>query len=144
MIEDNPGDVMLLRANLDGIGAHYTMDVAEDGDMALDYLSFIRTKEQPGCPDMIVLDLNLPRKGGKEILTWIKSNENIKHVPVIIFTSSDLQQDINDAYSLYANSFIVKPFDVEEYQRIARRMWDYWTDTTALPGPLENSWAGIN
>jgi two-component system, chemotaxis family, response regulator Rcp1 len=140
VVDDSPSDVRLIREALKDTPAEVTLVVARDGVEATDYLQktllgeFLR-------PDLIILDLNLPRKSGREVLAEIKSDLRLKQIPVIVMTSSSANEDITYAYDLNANSYITKPADLTEYLMVVRAMQVFWFNAAKLPddGDVQNS-----
>lgn len=132
LIEDNPGDIHLIRRNLDLIGANYQMEVCTDGEAGLDYLNSL-PEDSSTWPHMVLLDLNLPKMHGREVLEAIKSNDRLKCIPVIIFTSSNQSQEIAQMYCSNANCFVEKPSNLDEYNKVVRMVWDFWSHTASLP-----------
>lgn len=134
-IEDNYPDFDLLKKalleNCCDISIKFKHIV--DGDTALNYLFKKGIYEKAQSPDIIILDINLPGTGGLEILKRIKSDEKIKHIPVIIFTTSESDQDIQEAYLRYANSYITKTFSLPELFKKIAIIGDYWLKTTEIP-----------
>lgn len=132
-MEDNPGDVRLTREALKSGEVAVNLNVARDGVEALDFLRRRGTFAAAPVPDLILLDLNLPRKNGREVLSEIKSDPELRRIPVLVMTTSRADQDINRAYSLNANCYITKPMDLDEFLRIVRSIEDFWLKTVTLP-----------
>ncbi len=133
MVEDNPGDVRLTQEALKDAALYLNMHVAKDGVEALDYLHKNGNSEYTSRPDLILLDLNLPRKNGFEVLEEIKSNEDLRHIPVVILTTSQSDEDILKAYGLYANCFVTKPVDLDQFLRVVEIIEDFWLTIVKLP-----------
>lgn len=135
LVEDSPSDVRLVREALKETSLAVHLAVAQDGIEAIDYL---RSADLglTASPDLILLDLNLPRKNGREVLSEIKGSLQWRHIPVIVMTSSRADDDIHQAYSLNANSYISKPDDLEGYVRIVRAIEEFWFLTATLPDPF--------
>jgi chemotaxis family two-component system response regulator Rcp1 len=133
LVEDNPGDVRLTREALKGGEVAVNLSVARDGVEALDFLH--KRGAFPGAPspDLILLDLNLPRKNGREVLSEIKSDPALRRIPVLVMTTSRADQDVDRAYSLNANCYITKPMDLDEFLRIVKSIEDFWLKTVTLP-----------
>ena len=134
LVEDNPGDVRLTReAFKDGKVAN-TIHVVEDGEQALAYLR--RQGKHAGAvrPDIILLDLNLPKKDGREVLREIKSDQNLKHIHVVVLTTSASEEDILRTYSDYANCYITKPISLDRFIVTVRSIEDFWLSIVKLPG----------
>jgi CheY-like chemotaxis protein len=135
LVEDNPGDVRLTQEALKEGTLPVHLNVARDGVEALDFLRHREPFEDAPTPDLILLDLNLPRKSGREVLSEIKSDPNLKRIPVLVMTTSRADQDVQKAYSLNANCYITKPMDLDEFLRIVRSIEDFWLRTVTLPKP---------
>lgn len=132
VVEDSPSDVRLIREALREAPMVVHMTVARDGVEAMDYLQQCKKADSP-LPDLVLLDLNLPRKNGREVLVEVKNDPVLKQMPVLIMTSSYDEEDIAQAYSLNANCYIRKPIDLLEYQRVVRAIEDFWFLTVTLP-----------
>lgn len=134
VIEDNPGDVFLIKRCFSKTGVPHTLAVANDGEEALDYL-YMSLKDMQGYtrPDLILLDLNLPKIDGKEILYRIKQHETLKNIPVVMFSSSSAYSDIQTSYDLHANCYVVKPYDLDEFSTAIENIFNFWTSTAILP-----------
>jgi len=137
MVEDNPGDVRLTREALARATFHHQLAVAKDGVQALAYLRGEAPYAQASRPDLILLDLNLPRKDGREVLAEIKADERLRRIPVVIFTSSRSERDIARAYDLRANAYVTKPLDLDQFLRVVRSIQQFWLETVTLPQPDE-------
>ncbi len=134
LIEDNPGDVRLTREALKNSEINVHLSVARDGVEAMDFLRRSGRFADAPKPDLVLLDLNLPRKNGREVLSEIKSDPELKRIPVLIMTTSRAEQDVNRAYHLNANCYITKPMDLDEFLRIVKAIEDFWLKTVTLPG----------
>ncbi|MBV9265090.1 MAG: response regulator [Acidobacteriaceae bacterium] len=132
LVEDTASDVRLVREALKETGVPVELSVARDGVEAMDYLHQAEFG-MASRPDIVLLDLNLPRKNGREVLSELKSSSNLKQIPVIVMTSSRADDDINEAYALNANCYITKPNDLNEYIHIIRAIEDFWFYTATLP-----------
>ncbi len=133
LVEDNPGDVRLTREALKNGDVSLQLSVVRDGVEAIDFLRKRGDFKSAPVPDLILLDLNLPRKSGREVLSEIKSDPDLKRIPVLVMTTSHADQDINRAYSLNANCYITKPMDLNEFLRIVKSIEDFWLKTVTLP-----------
>ena len=133
LVEDNPGDIRLAKEMFKEANLKLNLTVAEDGVQAMDYLKRVCSDPRMPKPELIILDLNLPRKDGREVLTEIKSSEELKRIPVIIMTSSTSAEDVNKAYGEHANCYIAKPVDLDEFARIVRTLEEFWFKTVILP-----------
>ena len=133
LVEDNPGDVRLTVEALKDGKMLNRLHVVEDGVAALDFLYMRDPYTKVPRPDLILLDLNLPKKNGREILAEIKSDDALKTIPVVILTTSDAEQDILRAYSLHANCYISKPVGFEQFTDIVRSIESFWLTIVNLP-----------
>jgi CheY-like chemotaxis protein len=133
LVEDNPGDVRLTREALKAGDVSVNLNVVRDGVEAIDFLRKRGQFESAPVPDLILLDLNLPRKSGREVLAEIKSDPELKRIPVLVMTTSRSDQDINRAYSLNANCYITKPMDLDEFLRIVKSIEEFWLKMVTLP-----------
>lgn len=133
MIEDNPGDVRLTREILRDAKVINTLVSVKDGVEALDYLYRQAAYADAPRPDLILLDLNLPRMSGLEILKKIKSDPDLKIIPVVILTTSQAEQDILAGYQAYANAYITKPVSLDQFNRIVQAIEGFWLEIVRLP-----------
>ena len=133
LVEDNPGDARLVREALKSAGIDSLLTVARDGEEALDLLRGIRPGREAVRPDLILLDLNLPRKDGRELLAEIKQDSSLQRIPVVVLTSSAAAQDIRTAYELQANSYIVKQVSLEEFTKAIASIHHFWLSLVTLP-----------
>lgn len=133
LIEDNPGDIRLTLEAFNEIAPSTTVNTVQDGVEALEYLRKIGGHQHAVTPDVILLDLNLPKRDGRELLKIIKSDIILRFIPVIVLTTSAAEQDILNAYELHANCFISKPLDVDTFFKLIQRVKDFWLDTVKLP-----------
>jgi CheY-like chemotaxis protein len=131
LVEDNPGDVRLTREALKEGKIRNTLSVARDGQEALD---FLLEKETHPRPDVILLDLNLPRKNGLEVLDIIKKDEDLKKIPVVILTTSEDEKDILQSYELHANCYITKPVELQNFLEVMKCLQSFWLEIVKLPG----------
>ena len=135
LVEDSPADVRLVREALKETGVPVDMVVARDGVEATDYLHQAESGRAVR-PELILLDLNLPKKNGREVLVDIKNSPDLKQIPVLVMTSSKAEDDINEAYMLNANCYITKPADLTEYLEVIRAIEEFWFFTAKLPQPF--------
>jgi chemotaxis family two-component system response regulator Rcp1 len=133
LVEDNPGDVRLTMEVLAGNTPRNRLSVASDGVEAINYLRQRGGYRQARRPDLVLLDLNLPRKDGMEVLAEIKSDPELKVIPVVILTTSTAQEDVVKSYSLHANCYITKPVDLEQFTRVVANIQDFWLTIVKLP-----------
>jgi len=133
MVEDNPGDVRLTREALKGGKVLNRLHVVEDGVAALDFLYRRAPHQEVPRPDLILLDLNLPKMDGREVLSRIKSDEALKLIPVVVLTTSQAEEDVLRAYRLSANCYVTKPVDLHQFNRIVQAIEDFWLTVVRLP-----------
>jgi two-component system, chemotaxis family, response regulator Rcp1 len=133
LVEDNPGDIRLAKEMFKEANLRLNLTVAEDGVQAMEYLRKVCSDPRACKPELIILDLNLPRMDGRELLAEIKGNEELKRTPVIVLTSSTSVEDVRKAYGEHANCYIAKPVDLEEFARIIRTIEEFWFKTVILP-----------
>ena len=133
LVEDNPGDIRLTQEALKESEMDIALDVVSDGEQALDFLMKRNKFADAQRPHIILLDLNLPKKNGVEVLKEIKSHESLKKIPVIVLTTSDADHDISKAYAFNANCYILKPVDFDDFAKVIRLIEIYWFNTVQLP-----------
>jgi two-component system, chemotaxis family, response regulator Rcp1 len=133
MVEDNPGDIRLAKEMFKEAQLNINLTMAEDGVAAMDHLMKVCNDSRLPRPEIIILDLNLPRKDGREVLAEIKANEELKRIPVIVLTSSTSAEDVSEAYGEHANCYIAKPVDLDEFTRIIVMIQEFWFNTVILP-----------
>lgn len=132
LVEDNKGDVEMFRQTLRDVTPACNLSVASDGADALDYLFKRNNFQTAPRPQLVFLDLNLPRISGTEALTIIKCDEHLKTIPVVVFTSSHAPSDIQECYARHANCYVVKPFDFKESMSTIKRLVSFWRDFPVL------------
>ena len=133
LVEDSASDTMLIRRSFARSKLDHTLYCVEDGEKAIAFLKRDGEYQQVTRPDLIILDLNLPRLDGREVLAKIKEDPDLKRIPVIVLTTSNAEQDIMRSYELHANCYIVKPFDVYDFLQIANFIEQFWLSTVTLP-----------
>ena len=133
LVEDNPGDVRLSRETLKDFKVLNHLSVVGDGVEAMAYLRREGKYVHASRPDLILLDLNLPRKDGREVLTEIKVDEHLKRIPVVILTTSSAEQDILNTYEHHANCYIKKPVDLDQFSAVVKSIEEFWFTTVQLP-----------
>jgi CheY-like chemotaxis protein len=133
LVEDNPGDVRLTIEALKEGRVINTLNVVQDGEEAIAFLR--RQGRYAGAvrPDLILLDLNLPRKGGLEVLAEIKEDPDLKQIPVVVLTTSQAEQDVLRTYQLHANCYIVKPVDLNQFMAVVQAIKSFWLALVMLP-----------
>ena len=133
LVEDNPGDVDLAREALDSGKVRNTLHVVGDGELAMAFLRCQGQFARMPRPDLVLLDLNLPRMDGREVLAAIKTDEDLKRIPVVILTTSKAEEDILQTYNLHANCFITKPIDLHQFIKVVQAIEEFWFTIVKLP-----------
>lgn len=133
LVEDNPGDVRLTVEALREGKVHNQLSVARDGVEALAFLRREGQFAEAPRPDVILLDLNLPKKDGREVLAEIKADERLRRIPVVVLTTSKAEEDILRSYALHANCYVTKPVDLEQFITVVRSIEDFWFSIVRLP-----------
>ncbi len=133
LVEDNPGDVRLIQEALKDAKIHAHITVARDGLEALTVLRREGARSSSSLPDLVLLDLNLPRMSGHEVLAAIKQDEVLHRIPVVIVTSSKADKDIAASYDLHANCFVTKPVDLDQFFSVVQAIRDFWFVVVKLP-----------
>jgi two-component system, chemotaxis family, response regulator Rcp1 len=133
LVEDSPGDVRLTKEAMNEGKVLNRISVAGDGVEALDFLKRRGPFANAPRPDLILLDLNLPKKDGREVLAEIKEDPDLKRIPVVILTTSEAEQDIIKTYDLHANCYLTKPVDLGQFLQIARTIKEFWLSLVKLP-----------
>lgn len=133
LVEDNPADVRLTKEAFREGRIVNNLNVVHDGVEAVEYLTRRGPYKDAIRPDLILLDLNLPRKSGREVLEEIKADPDLRRIPVMVLTTSKAEQDLQRAYSLHANCYITKPVDLDKFFDIVRSIEHFWFDIVTLP-----------
>ena len=133
MVEDNAGDVRLTREALKGGKVLNRLHVVEDGVAALDFLYRRAPHQDAPRPDLILLDLNLPKMDGREVLARVKADDALKLIPVVVLTTSQAEEDVLRAYRLNANCYVTKPVDLHQFNRIVQAIEEFWLTVVRLP-----------
>lgn len=133
LVEDNPSDARLTIESFRNADIENNLHVVEDGELAIEFLEQRGAYENVPRPDIILLDLNLPKKNGIEVLADIKANVKLRRIPVAILTTSENEDDIHKTYDLGANCYITKPVDFEEFIRVAKTIQEFWMSMVKLP-----------
>jgi two-component system, chemotaxis family, response regulator Rcp1 len=133
LVENNPADVELTRMAFEDRQLPYRLEAVKDGVQALGYLRRAGQYNNAARPDLIIMDLRLPIKGGLEILAEIKGDVDLRQIPVVVLTSSRTSADIQRSYSHHANCYVVKPVDLDEYIGVVQKIEDFWFTVTKLP-----------
>ena len=132
LVEDDPGDVLMTREAFDDY-LHNRLDVVTDGAAALAYLRKESTYEDMPRPDLILLDLNLPRKDGREVLAEVKADERLRRIPVVVLTTSKAEEDVLRSYDLHANAYVTKPVDFDRFIEVVRQIDEFFVTVVKLP-----------
>ena len=133
LVEDNPGDVRLTQEAFKESGIPLKMNVVMDGEEAIKYLLLQFPYQEKKRPDLILLDLNIPKRDGKEVLSIIKNTDSLRSIPVLVLTTSNAEQDISKTYNMHVNAYINKPVDFERFFEIVQKIEDFWLNTAILP-----------
>jgi len=133
LVEDNPGDVRLTKEALKGAKVANRLHVVSDGVEALSFLHREGEFADAARPDIILLDLNLPRKDGRQVLSEIKSDNDLRRIPVVVITTSEAEEDIVRTYDLGVNCYVTKPVDLEQFLKIVQTIEDFWLTIVKLP-----------
>ncbi len=133
LVEDNPGDVRLVQEAMRAAKMRNRMSVVEDG---VDAMAFLRREghfADAPRPDLILLDLNLPRKDGREVLAEVKADPQLRRIPVVVLTTSQAEEDVLRAYDLHANCFVTKPVQFEQFMQVVQAIDNFWVNVVTLP-----------
>jgi chemotaxis family two-component system response regulator Rcp1 len=133
MVEDNPGDVRLMQECFRDAGTPVRLHLAADGVEAMTFLSREGEHQNAPVPDLILLDLNLPKLDGREVLVRVKEDEQLKAIPIIILTTSDAQADIVKSYQLHANCYVNKPVQLDAFESLVQSISDFWLSHVKYP-----------
>jgi len=133
LVEDDPGDVLLIREAFEFNKVHNNLNVVSDGEQALSYLRREGEWSDALRPDLVLLDLNLPRKDGREVLAEAKSDPSIRAIPIVVLTTSEAEEDVLKSYELHANAYVTKPVDFERFVSIVRQIDDFFVSVVRLP-----------
>ena len=133
LVEDNEGDVFLTRRAFEKAKLANNIEVAADGEIAMDMLRRQGEYSTLSKPDIVLLDINLPKKDGKQVLKEMKEDEELRRIPVVILTSSQAEQDVIKSYDEHASSYIVKPINLEKFRDVVTAIEDFWFSVVVLP-----------
>lgn len=137
LIEDNEGDIFLTQKAFKSAKIANNLHIARDGEVALEMLRKQGNYSDVITPDIVLLDINLPKKDGKQVLQEIKADEILRRIPVVILTSSKAEQDVLKTYDLQANSYILKPIDLDKFQEIVQAIENFWFSVVVLPTQIK-------
>ena len=132
LVEDDPGDVLITREALEQSKVIHHLDVVSNGEEAMSYLRKEGSSSGSTTPHLVLLDLNLPRMGGREVLAEVKNDPALGHIPIIVLTTSDAETDVLSTYQLHANAFITKPVDFNRFHEVVRRIDDFFFTVVRL------------
>jgi len=138
LVEDSPADVLITREAFAEFRVLNTLHVVEDGVEAIAFLKQAGKYASAPRPDLILLDLNLPRKNGREVLAEIKADDKLKSIPVVVLTTSDAEKDVMEAYGQHANSYVVKPVGFENFVEAMKSLRQFWFSIVTLPSEVDH------
>ena len=133
LVEDNPGDVRLIQEALKEVRSRHELRIVRDGVEAMTYLRKLAPYMANARPDLIMLDLNLPKKDGREVLAEVKADPDLRRIPVVVLTTSDAPRDIIRSYDLFANCYVAKPASLSQLVSTIQAIERFWLDTVTLP-----------
>jgi len=133
LVEDDPGDVLITREAVEGSKVANNLNVVSNGEQALQYLRREAPYEDATRPGLILLDLNLPRLDGREVLAQIKQDPDLRRIPVVVLTTSSLDEDIVRSYDLHANAYVTKPVDFDQFMSVVRQVDEFFISIVTLP-----------
>lgn len=133
LVEDSPADIVLIQELFEESRILASIHVVEDGETAIAYLRRSEGFEDAVRPDLVLLDLNLPKKNGTEVLKVVKGSPGLRRIPVVVLTTSDEEADVLRSYDLHANSYITKPVDFDQFHDVVRSIEDFWFSIVRLP-----------
>ena len=134
LVEDNPGDARLTMEAMRDAKVRNRIHVVEDGVEAMEFLRRQGRYGDAPRPDLILLDLNLPKMDGREVLAEVKADPNLKRIPVVVLTTSQAEEDVLRAYDLHANCYVTKPVDLAQFMKIVELIDEFWVNVVTLPG----------
>lgn len=136
LVEDNEGDILLIQEAFEEGKLVNDISLAKDGEKAIRFLEKEGEFKDASTPDLVILDVNLPRKNGHEVLKYIKESDSLKHIPVIMLTTSSSEIDIIKSYKNHANCFVTKPLDVDDFLKAVIEIENFWISLVQLPGKI--------
>lgn len=134
LVEDNEGDIILTMEALKEGNIATTTSVVRDGEQAIEFLNREKAYAEVNAPDLVLLDINLPKIDGKEVLHYIKSSDKFRHIPVVMLTTSLSDKDVVDCYRNYASCYIPKPVDLNKFMDVVQSIENFWTSLVKFPG----------
>jgi len=138
LVEDNPGDVRLTQEAFKESKFLHELYVVKDGEEAMEFLYQKGKFQNVPLPDLVLLDLNLPKKSGREVLAEVKNDPDLKYIPVVILTTSEADEDIINSYKLHANCYITKPVEFDKFLNIVKKIEEFWLSIVKLPRRKED------
>ncbi|MEE6259801.1 response regulator [Plantactinospora sonchi] len=133
VVDDDPGDVLMIEEALAGSGIPKTINVVSDGEEAMEFLRGVGRHSGATRPDVILLDLNMPRMDGRQVLTEVKGDEDLRTIPIVVLTTSNAENDVLGSYSLRANAYVTKPIDLDDFNEVVRRIDEFFGQIVVLP-----------
>ena len=133
LAEDNPGDIRLTQQALKDSKMHNNLHVVNDGEQAVSFLRRLPPYENAPRPGLFLLDLNMPKKDGREVLEEIKDDPELRSIPTVVLTTSEADQDVMSAYQLHANAYITKPVDFDQFVDVVKGIQEFWLTIVRLP-----------
>jgi CheY-like chemotaxis protein len=133
VVEDDPGDVLMTREALAGSKLVHNLHVVDNGELAIDFLMNRGQYESAPRPDLVLLDLNLPRLDGREVLARVKADQSLRQIPVVVLTTSDAEEDVLRSYDLHANAYVTKPVEFEAFIGVVRQIDHFFLSVVRLP-----------
>jgi len=133
LVEDNEPDIRLTQEGIKETKIHNNLHVARDGEEAMNFLYKRGNYRDVVTPDLILLDLNLPKKDGREVLEEVKNDDALSHIPVVILTTSEAEKDIVKSYKLHANCYVTKPMGIDQFVEVIKAIEDFWFSIVKLP-----------
>ncbi len=133
LVEDNEGDILLTKEAFEEADVPVTLNVVRNGELAIQFLQKREKFNEVPTPDLILLDINLPKVNGLEVLKYVKDNDRYRHIPVVMLTTSSSEKDIIESYKNHVNCYITKPIDINEFWETIAAIKNFWLKTTKLP-----------
>ena len=134
LVEDDPGDVLMTREAFEDNKVANTLHVVSDGAEAMEFLRKEGSYAGAPTPDLVLLDLNLPRMDGREVLAEVKADERLRQIPIVVLTTSEAEEDVLRSYALHANAYVTKPVDFERFIEVVRKIDEFFVGVVRLPG----------
>jgi CheY-like chemotaxis protein len=133
LVEDDPGDIVLIQEAFEFNKVHNNLNIVHDGEQAIAFLRREGEYADATRPDLVLLDLNLPRKDGREVLQEVKSDEDLRTIPIVVLTTSEAEEDVLRSYQLHANAYVTKPVDFDRFVSIVRQIDEFFVSVVRLP-----------